>query len=385
MRRDAYIIMYASAEPPGNRQQQQQKIMYRFTATFHLLALFSSLRHCIAFQPIGVTSRCRNLPYYRRGCIFTHSTASQHNYNTPPEGEDISYFDRIIIGGDSKDEQFALSTRREMLKRALIGSTLIATTSMYNVNNRANALDKGSTMGKMPNFLMSSEDDRGVKGMPVPSKKLGGLSSKIRSVSKVMDELQRDLMQERWDLVEEYPNQLRSYVPVFTAYTDSAFPTDIPTDKGLRVALRYEVGRFFASLERFRQAANRKALDEAYIAYSDMSLHFDRYLRVGGLYTFYDDNVTLEPYYVGNENSLIYADPKKDPALVRDLIVLIQGPEKGKTGIVIGLYMDGSDACAVKLDRNKGIREIRVVPRSWVAKRLGEQDPDDVFLIPRSG
>jgi hypothetical protein len=364
--------------------------MYIFTAIFQFLALFSGLRHCIAFQPIGVTSRCRTLPNNRHprcaSYVFPHSAASPHNDFTPHEGEDINYLDSISIGSDSKDEeQLSLSSRRDILKRALIGSTLIATTSMYNVNNVANALDKGSTLRKMPNFLVSSEDnDRGVKGMPVPSKKMGGLSNKIRAVSKVMDELQRDLMQERWDLLEEYPNELRSYVPVFTAYTDSAFPTEIPTDKGLRVALRYEVGRFFASLERFRQATNRKALDEAYIAYSDMSLHFDRYLRVGGLYTFYDDNITLEPYFIGNENSLIYADPKKDPALVRDLIVLIQGPEKGKTGIVIGLYMDGSDACAVKLDRNKGIREIRVVPRSWVAKRLGEQDPDDVFLIPRT-
>ncbi|KAL3815822.1 hypothetical protein ACHAXA_007464 [Cyclostephanos tholiformis] len=71
---------------------------------------------------------------------------------------------------------------------------------------------------------------RGIRGMPVPSKKLGGLSNKIRSVSKIMDELQRDLMQERWDLVENYPQQLRSYVPVFTAYTNLAFPTDMPTD-----------------------------------------------------------------------------------------------------------------------------------------------------------
>eukprot|EP00581_Thalassiosira_minuscula_P012125 CAMPEP_0183712686 /NCGR_PEP_ID=MMETSP0737-20130205/7754_1 /TAXON_ID=385413 /ORGANISM="Thalassiosira miniscula, Strain CCMP1093" /LENGTH=326 /DNA_ID=CAMNT_0025941347 /DNA_START=46 /DNA_END=1026 /DNA_ORIENTATION=- len=231
----------------------------------------------------------------------------------------------------------------------------------------------------------AADAERGVKGMPVPSKKLGGLSNKIRSVSKIMDELQRDLMQERWDLVAAYPDQLRSYVPVFTAYTDSAFPTDIPTDKGLRVALRYEVGRFFASLERFRQATNRKSLDESYVAYSDMSLHFDRYLRVGGLYTFYDNTISLEPYYQGvDDKSLVYADPKKDPALVRDLIVLIKGPEKGKTGIVIGIYPDESNTCAVKLDRNKGIREIRVVPLSWAAKRLGEQDPDDVFLIPQS-
>lgn len=183
-------------------------------------------------------------------------------------------------------------------------------------------------------------------------------------------------------MVEKYPNQLRSYVPVFTTYTDSAFPTDAPTDKGLRVALRYEVGRFFASLERFRQAVNRKSLDEAYVAYSDMSLHFDRYLHVGGLYTYYDATITNEEYFKGiSKESLVYSDPKKDPALVRDLIVLVEGPDMGKTGIVIGIYPDGSETCVVKLDRFRGLREIRVVSRKWVAKRLGEQDPDDVFLI----
>ena len=30
-----------------------------------------------------------------------------------------------------------------------------------------------------------------------------------------------------------------------------------------------------------------------------------------------------------------------------------------------------------------GLREIRVVQRDWVGKRLGEQDPNDVILIPR--
>jgi hypothetical protein len=192
-------------------------------------------------------------------------------------------------------------------------------------------------------------------------------------------------MQERWDLVDPYPAQLRSYVPIFTTYTDAAFPTDAPTDKGLRVALRYEVGRMFASVERFKQATKRKSLDEAYLAFSEISLHFDRYLRVGGLYTYYDNTISNEPYFRGiSDDSLVYANPSKDPPLVRDLIVLIKGPDKGKTGIVIGMYDDGSNRSVVKLDRYKGMREIRVVPKSWVAKRLGEQDPDDVFLIPRT-
>ena len=216
-------------------------------------------------------------------------------------------------------------------------------------------------------------------------RQLGGLPSKIKRVCRIMDELQRDLMQERWDLVDDYPAQLRSYVPVFTAYTDSAFPSDAPTDNGLRVALRYEVGRFFASVQRLKLACSRKALDEAYVAYADMSLHFDRYLHVGGLYTYYDDSISTEPYFKGiSDDALVFSNPEKDPPQVRDLVVLISGPEKGKTGILIGQYPDGSQKMVVKLDRYKGMREIRVVANSWVAKRLGEQDPDDVFLLPRA-
>jgi hypothetical protein len=183
--------------------------------------------------------------------------------------------------------------------------------------------------------------------------------------------------------VETYPAQLRSYVPAFTTYTDAAFPSELPSDYGLRVALRYEVGRFFASVERFKRAVARKSLDEAYIAYADMSLHLDRYLRVGGLYTYYDSTIDNEPLFQAYSDALVYADPVKDPALVRDLIVLRKGPDTGKTGIVIGIYPDESNTCVVKLDQFRGMREIRVVPRTWAAKRLGVQDPDDVFLIPR--
>jgi len=263
--------------------------------------------------------------------------------------------------------------RRKLLRNSMniLSSTLpfMIASSSYSIP--ADAAEKG-TSGYIPDMVGGLKKPKGV----------GGLTKKIRKVVDIMDQLQRDLMQERWDLVEKYPDQLRSFVPVFTTYTDSAFPTDAPVDYGLRVALRYEVGRFFAAVVRLKQATSRRALDEAYIAYSDMALHFDRYLHIGGLYTYYDATITNEDYYKGvGLDSLVYADPEKDPALVRDLIVLVKGPDMGKTGIVIGIYSDGSGNCVVKLDRFMGLREIRVVPRSWTGKRLGEQDPDDVFLI----
>lgn len=282
-----------------------------------------------------------------------------------------------VCGGNGVED--AIARRRFLITSSSIAfaGMLAGVGTLPLPANAASDASKPSSMGS--SSTASQQPRQGPK-----NRRLGGLVSKIRGVGDVMDELQRDLMQERWDLVGNYPPQLRSYVPVFTTYTDSAFPSDAPTDTGLRVALRYEVGRFFASLERFKQAAARKALDEAYVAYSDMSLHFDRYLRVGGLYTYYDDTVSLEPYFAGiSDSDLVYANPKVDPPLVRDLIILIKGPDKGRTGIVIGVYKDGNDKVAIKLDRYKEMREIRLVPKSWVAKRVGEQDPDDVFLIPR--
>jgi len=222
-----------------------------------------------------------------------------------------------------------------------------------------------------------------------PSKRVGGLPNIIYSVCRILDELQRDLMQERWDLVENYPARLRSYVPIFTAYTDAVFPSDTRADKSYRVALRYEVGRMFSSVGRLSKAVEQRALDDAYVAYSDVTVHFDRYLYAGNLYTYEQPQPiksTEALYNDVKDSQLIYSNPYADPAEVRDLIVLCRGPDLGKTGILIGIYRDNSDTCVVKLDKlryNYVIREIRVVPRLWAAKRIGEQDPDEVFLIPR--
>ena len=119
-------------------------------------------------------------------------------------------------------------------------------------------------------------------------------------------------------------------------------------------------------------------------AYADMSLHFDRYLRTGGLYPYYDSSVENEAFSKGNNDALVYSDPVKDPAEIRDLVVVCKGPDKGRTGILIGIKppTESDDNCIIKLDEYRGMREILVVPRAWAAKRLGEQAPDAVFLIP---
>jgi hypothetical protein len=49
---------------------------------------------------------------------------------------------------------------------------------------------------------------------------------KLRRAAKLLDELQQDIFAEDWDLIASYPNAFRALVPVFTKYTDAAFPGD---------------------------------------------------------------------------------------------------------------------------------------------------------------
>jgi len=148
---------------------------------------------------------------------------------------------------------------------------------------------------------------------------------------------------------------------------------------------RYEVGRFFGGVQRLKVAAGKKDINAAYLAYAEMALHYDRYLKAGVLYQ-YEEVSTAKYYRDVDDYTLIYADPRKNPAFAGDLVVLASGPDKGRTGTVIAVFPETQNRI-VKLDRrymNSVIREIKVVPEYWAALRLGEQSPDEVFLLPRS-
>ena len=316
-----------------------------------------------------------------------------------------------------------------------------------------------------------------------------------------MDELQRDLMTERYDLLSAYIGQIKSYVALLITYTDAAFPSDLPStavsstststsasasssttswstgsntqpppqqqqqqgkfattslltgadDEGLasdydvgkfRYELKQEVAKFVKATDRlqrdiqlFDTAPSLSVIDEAYTAYAAMCDHLDSWLRLSGLYTYYetvydtynvqnaadDDSTRGGNYYYkksGSSKKIYYgnnSNPKKDPVNVGDLIVLQKGPDTGRTGILVGFQMKKNPyttsaattnknnkktntnssslitnnsglvlCCVVKLDEYKGIREIRSVPKLWAARRTGQQPTDGIFSIPRT-
>eukprot|EP00953_Heterococcus_sp_UTEX-ZZ885_P039151 20087-Heterococcus_DN1.PRE.2 len=199
---------------------------------------------------------------------------------------------------------------------------------------------------------------------------------KLRRAAKLLDELQQDIFAEDWDLIASYPNAFRALVPVFTKYTDAAFPGDDPVDKNSRVALRYEVGRFFGAVERLKRAADARNTVETESAFSSMSVALDRYLKAGDLYEAYDPVTSTEKFYKGvDQSTLVFIPPARDPPKIRDSIMLVTGPDKGRTGRMIGQEIVASRGGAtskkavIKLNNTLGgIREIKVVPYEMVAK-----------------
>eukprot|EP00903_Cladosiphon_okamuranus_P016585 g15299.t1 len=202
---------------------------------------------------------------------------------------------------------------------------------------------------------------------------------KLRRAAKMLDELQQDIANDDWDLVSTYPNAFRSLVPVFTKYTDAAFPTDDPVDTTSRVALRYEVGRFFGAVERLKRAAEDQNNREAQTAFAAMSVAYDRYLKAGNLYEQYDNVTSTEGFYAGVSNTnLKFVPPSKDPPKVQDNVLLLAGPDKGKTGYMIGMEGGGmavATKAIIKLETSSalGMREIKVVPLDYVAKTIDQQ------------
>ncbi|CAM9151913.1 unnamed protein product [Scytosiphon promiscuus] len=231
------------------------------------------------------------------------------------------------------------------------------------------ALVAGGSMGAAP------ANAQGGSAVEVMRLRFG---DKLRRAAKMLDELQEDIANDDWELVSTYPNAFRSLVPVFTKYTDAAFPTDDPVDTTSRVALRYEVGRFFGAVERLKRAAEEQNNREAMTAFAAMSVAYDRYLKAGNLYDGYDNVTSTEGFYAGVANSsLKYVPPSKDPPKIKDNVLLLAGPDKGKTGYMIGV--EGGSAVAtkaiIKLETSSalGMREIKVVPLEYVAKTIDQQ------------
>ena len=226
-----------------------------------------------------------------------------------------------------------------------------------------------------------------VTGEKVSELRVGDtLVERLRAVDGLLDGLESDIYRDTidWDVVSVYPKIFRAYSPLFTAYTDRAFPDNSEIESALRYALRYEVGGFYSGVQDFERAVERRAPRQAQRAFARMSISYDHYLKAGDLYTVYEDNFDVSPSY-SNPKQLNYIAPSIEAPGLEDEVVLLKGPDKGRKGVVLWIFKDEtlSNNIIVKLEKmgESGHSEVRQYPYSLVAKTTPPEVQffDDLF------
>lgn len=233
----------------------------------------------------------------------------------------------------------------------------------------------------------------GITGEKVADLRVGDtLTDRLRALDPLLDGLQKDIYRDAvdWDVLTFYPKVFRAYAPLFTAYTDRAFPDNQEVDAALRYALRYEVGGFFNGVQDFERAIDIKSQRQAQRAFARISIAYDHYLKAGDLYLDYDglDEKNTDSYYGSSSDSTLqngfarlnYIAPSIEAPGLQDEVVLLKGPDKGRTGVVLWIFKDAkfSNNIVVKLDKGEsGHSEVRQYPYSLVAKTT----PPDVQFV----
>ena len=234
----------------------------------------------------------------------------------------------------------------------------------------------------------------GITGEKVADLRVGDtLTDRLRALDTLLDGLQKDIYRDAvdWDVLTFYPKVFRAYAPLFTAYTDRAFPDNQEVDAALRYALRYEVGGFYNGVQDFERAIDIKSQRQAQRAFARISIAYDHYLKAGDLYLDYDgiDEKNTDSYYGSSSDSTLqngfaarlnYIAPSIEAPGLQDEVVLLKGPDEGRKGVVLWIFKDAkfSNNIVVKLDKGEsGHSEVRQYPYSLVAKTT----PPDVQFV----
>jgi solute carrier family 25 S-adenosylmethionine transporter 26 len=227
----------------------------------------------------------------------------------------------------------------------------------------------------------------------------GSLVERLRNFDRELDNLQNDLYKDAevdWEVIRTYPNIFRAYAPLFTAYTDRAFPSTSEVDVALRYALRYEVAGIFNGVKTLDDAAAIERQRTAQRAFAEISLAYDHYLKAGDLYKTYEEanceilegGVTVPECWTYKETLLSYDKiptssyiaPGIESPGINDEVVVLTGPDKGRTGYVLwiskGATLDNSNVI-IKLDLETSHKEIRIYPYQFLAKTT---PPTGVFI-----
>jgi len=254
---------------------------------------------------------------------------------------------------------------------------------------------------------------------------------RVRSLQAYLDELQRDIFSGKQTFVQGYLGVFYSQRDAFQALILSTYPSDDPVSLSSKDAMIDEGNNVFKYAEDLSNAASKKERPEALEAYAKLALSYDRFLKAGDLYgqppkkarpavadapkpvpslglagaaakqveaevlvaqieaedrpeflatkarakLVEDATAKLVPQYdpLTSTESLYKNTPmkslrySKEVPKLTDPVLLLAGPDKGRTGVVLNLSGDQATGSAIiKLDT----KEIKVIDRAKIARAL---------------
>ncbi|GMI28124.1 hypothetical protein TeGR_g14399 [Tetraparma gracilis] len=207
--------------------------------------------------------------------------------------------------------------------------------------------------------------------LAAPKPTLPSATAAVLSLPPLLDSLQLSCTRSDFPSLLSLAPLVRSLLPSFVSYIDLLPP---PSPAPL---LRREAGLLFASCGRLRAAAVEGDPGAATRALGLLMLHYDRFLRGAGLL---EGGGVDRSELFGEEDRrrLVFQEGR---VALMDRVLLVGGAEMGRTGTVVGDESDGEGppCFIVRLDM-RGVREVVVARREWVKRRIGEQEPDEVFV-----
>jgi len=223
-----------------------------------------------------------------------------------------------------------------------------------------------------------------------PSRVAPSIVKKIRSIADILDEAQDDVYNELWISLESLPQQMQAFIPLLEYYADTAFPDGGDSSQRMinvaqRDALRFEAVRMQKGIMKLDIAVKNKKVRAVEEAFATTSLAYDRFLKAGDLYTGYDPVTSTTVFFNAvYDKGLQYTPVALEQPRIRDEVLVLQGPDKGKVGRVIWLGRENPNdlgsrplTAVVKLDPNPllgttsmsiGVREVKAYPYSWIVQ-----------------
>ncbi|CAN0052709.1 unnamed protein product [Scytosiphon promiscuus] len=208
-----------------------------------------------------------------------------------------------------------------------------------------------------------------VKLVPVSTDKLAKSVETIQGLAPYLDEVEYLITARSWDYLKGFLGVFATCEEDFVSLIDGMYPTDRPVDVSARDSMQLEAQNVFLAVDDLYHASMSKKVKSSEKAYVKLALSYDRFLKAGNIVPIYDPVSSTEKFFSDIPDEMLsYERDSKVPLAVRDAVLILKGPDKGRTAIIVGIVSSRNQA-VVRVGGNQR-REMRVLDLADIARTL---------------